>query len=115
MSLDAIQSHVWDNLPMVNRTIVGRRAVRRIVSRAVANWPSVVLQQCDAQQTDVVAYHYTKSVLRQARQEYGMGILAMLVLGALVQEIVKLLVAWWLDSRENREAMMAASTEAKAP
>lgn len=108
-----MQGYVWDRLPTVSRTIMGRRLVGRIVKRSLANWPAPVLQQCDAAQTAVVAKHYTKTIERQSRGEYGMGIIAMFILGALVQEIIKLLVAWWLDSQDNRTAMMTACEEAR--
>jgi hypothetical protein len=36
-----------------------------------------------------------------------MGIILTLVLSALISEIVKILIRWWLDSRENRAAMQA--------
>jgi hypothetical protein len=36
-----------------------------------------------------------------------MGIILTLVLSALISEIVKILIRWWLESRENRAAMQA--------
>lgn len=113
MTLDELQAHVWDRLPTVPRTLGGRRIANRIVARAVARWPIPVLEQCDAGETQVVAQHYTKSLERQARQEFGMGILLTLVLSALVSEVVKILVRWWLESRENKDAMRLLTSEAR--
>jgi len=42
-----------------------------------------------------------------------MGIILTLVLGALVQEVVKLLVQWWLDRQENRTQMRLLMREAR--
>jgi hypothetical protein len=105
VTLDELHAHVWDRLPTLSRTVAGRRVVSRIVSSAVRGWPVPVLEQCDAEQTQVVAKYYTRTVERNARHEYGMGIILTLVLGALVQEIVKILVHWWLERQENRAAM----------
>lgn len=113
MTLDQLQSHVWDRLPSVPRTLGGRRIVNRIVARAVMGWPIPVLEQCDAGETAIVAQHYTKSVERAVKAEYGMGILLTLVLSALVSEVVKILVRWWLERQENRDAMRLLTSEAR--
>ena len=34
-----------------------------------------------------------------------MGIILTLILSALISEAVKILLRWWLERRENREAM----------
>jgi hypothetical protein len=111
MTLDELQTHVWEQLPTVPRTLGGRRIVNRIVRRAVKGWPIPVLEQCDASATQVVAKHYTKTVERAVKHEYGMGIILTLVLSALVSEVVKILVRWWLERQENREAMRAIASE----
>ena len=113
MTLPELQAHVWDRLPTLQRTLAGRRIVSRIVTSAVRGWPIPVLEQCNADETHVVAQHYTKQVERVARREYGMGIILTLVLGALVQEVVKLLVQWWLDRQENRTQMRLLAREAR--
>ena len=111
MSLDELQNHVWEQLPSIPRTLGGRRIVNRIVRRAVKGWPIVVLRQCDAALTQVVAKHYTKTVERAVKHEYGMGIILTLVLSALVSEVVKVLVRWWLERQENRDAMRTLARE----
>jgi hypothetical protein len=113
MTLPELQAHVWDRLPTLQRTVAGRRIVSRIVTSAVRGWPIPVLKQCDAGETQIVAKHYAKQIERIARREYGMGIILTLVLGALVQEVVKLLVQWWLDRQENRTQMRLLAREAR--
>jgi hypothetical protein len=49
---------------------------------------------------------YARSMARR-QQQYGMGIILTLVLSALISEIVKTLIRWWLESRDNRQAMQA--------
>jgi len=95
-TLEQLQQRVWDQLS-VQKHVAGRRFVDRLTKRAVRQWPVPVLQQCDAAQADVVGTYFTRTITRQTRQEYGMGIILSLILGALVQEIIKLLIAWWMD------------------
>mgnify|MGYP006277873887 CR=1 FL=1 len=113
MTLADIETHVWDRLPTLQRTVAGRRVVGRLVRRAVRTWPVPVLEQCDDAEAAVVGKHMAKSLERQARQEVGMGIILTLVLGALVQEVVKILVRWWLERQENRTAMRLLVREAR--
>lgn len=113
MTLAEMQEHVYDRLPTHYRVVASRRIVSRIVNRAVRSWPTPVLEQCDDGESRVVGQHMAKSLHRQCRNEYGMGIILTLVLGALVQEIVKLLIQWWLDSRENKDAMRLLTREAR--
>jgi hypothetical protein len=72
-----------------------------------------VLQQCDAAECDVVGHHMAKAIERQVRQQYGMGIILTLVLGALVQEVVKILIRWWLERQENQAAMRLLVRESR--
>ena len=55
MTLSDLQTHVWDRLPTLQRTLAGRRIVSRIVTSVVRGWPIPVLEQCDAGETQVVA------------------------------------------------------------
>lgn len=113
MTVNEMDTYVWDRLPTMQRTLAGRRVVGRIVRRAIVGWPVPVLEQCDDGQTQIVAKHYTKTVERAVRQELGMGIILTLVLGALVQEVVKILVRWWLERQENRTALRLMLREAR--
>lgn len=114
MTLSELDAYVWDRLPSVPRTLGGRRIASRIVRRAVRGWPIPVLEQCDDGETQVVGRHYTKSIERQVRQqEVGMGIILTLVLGALVQEVVKILIRWWLERSEHRNEMRLLVREAR--
>jgi hypothetical protein len=113
MTLEDLQAHVWDRMPTVQRTVAGRRIVGRIVASAVRGWPVAVLEQCGPEETQIVAKHYTKAVERAARREYGMGILLTLLLGAIVQEVVRLLIQWWQDRQENRSQMRLMVREAR--
>ena len=104
MNIDKLEQHVWDNLS-VRKHLAGRARISRIVRRAVREWPSPVLAQCDAKQADVVGHYMGRSLERNERQ-YGMGFFLAIVLSAVIGEIVKVLIRWWLERQENREAML---------
>ncbi len=42
-----------------------------------------------------------------------MGFFTLLIFSALVQEIVKILVRWWMEKSENRSEMRLLSSEAR--
>lgn len=113
MTLPELEQYAWDRLPTIQRTLAGRRLVGRIVRRAVAAWPVPVLQQCDAAEAAVVGTHMARSIEKTMRHEVGMGIILTLVLGALVQELVKVLIRWWLERAENQSAMRLLVRESR--
>lgn len=103
MTRNELADYVYSELPWRLR-IAGRDVVGRVVDDAVRLWPVPVLRQCDAGEAQVVGSFLAKS-LKRRQQQYGMGIILTLVLSALISEAVKILLRWWLERRENREAM----------
>ena len=113
MTIHELESYVWERLPKLQRTLAGRYIAGRVVRRAVKTWPVPVLEQCNAGEAEVVGVHLARSLERQARQEFGMGILLTLVLSALISEVVKILVRWWLERKENQADMRTLVRESK--
>jgi hypothetical protein len=112
MTLTDLETHVWDRLPTLQR-VAGRRIANRVVRRAVAGWPIPVLEQCDDAEAAVVAKYYTRTVERSVRADMQMGFFTLLIFSALVQEVVKILVRWWMEKSENRSQMRLISKEAR--
>ena len=112
MTLTDLESHVWGQLPTLQR-VAGRRTANRVVRRAVAGWPIPVLEQCDDAEAAVVAKYYTRTVERSVRADMQMGFFTLLIFSALVQEIVKILVRWWMEKSENRSQMRLIAKEAR--
>jgi hypothetical protein len=96
MTKDELYESVWKDLPATKR-IAGRRRVSRIVDRALKRWPVAVLQQCDEKQAEIVGKHFSKAILREERQEVGMGFILAIVLGTLISEIIRILLHRWFD------------------
>lgn len=104
MTRTELADMVYDRLPWRLR-LAGREVVSRVVDDAVRLWPVPVLRQCDAGEAQVVGSFLARSLKRRSHQ-YGTGIILTLILSALISEAVKILLRWWLERRENREAMM---------
>jgi hypothetical protein len=104
MTRDELDAYVWSQLS-VRKHAAGRRVVCRIVADAVRDWPSAAMARSDHGEVQAFGSIYAKSLAR--RGNYGMGISLTLVLSALISEVVKTLIRWWLESRENRAAMQA--------
>jgi hypothetical protein len=113
MTIHDLEAYVWERLPKLQRTLAGRYIAGRVVRRAVKTWPVPVLEQCNAGEAEVVGVHLARSLERQARQEFGMGIILTLVLSALISEVVKILVRWWLERQENQADMRVLVRESK--
>jgi hypothetical protein len=60
-----------------------------------------------------VAKYYTRTVERSVRADMQMGFFTLLIFSALVQEIVKILVRWWMEKSENRSQMRLIAKEAR--
>jgi hypothetical protein len=101
---DELDAYVWSQLS-VRKHAAGRRVVSRIVADAVRDWPSAAMARSDHGEVQAFGSIYAKSLAR--RGNYGMGIILTLVLSALISEVVKTLIRWWLESRDNRAAMQA--------
>ena len=104
MTRDELDAYVWSQLS-VRKHAAGRRVVSRIVADAVRDWPSAAMARSDHGEVQAFGSIYAKSLAR--RGNYGMGIILTLVLSALISEVVKILIRWWLESRDNRAAMQA--------
>jgi hypothetical protein len=104
MTRDELDAYVWSQLS-VRKHAAGRRVVSRIVADAVRDWPSAAMARSDHGEVQAFGSIYAKSLAR--RGNYGMGIILTLVLSALISEVVKTLIRWWLESRDNRAAMQA--------
>jgi hypothetical protein len=104
MTRAELDAYVWSQLS-VRKHAAGRRVVSRIVADAVRDWPSAAMARSDHGEVQAFGSIYAKSLAR--RGNYGMGIILTLVLSALISEVVKTLIRWWLESRENRAAMQA--------
>jgi hypothetical protein len=85
--LTRIQDHVWKSLSFRQR-LAGRAFVNRIVARAVKRWPDNPEESSIAGVASDVE-----------KEEVGMGVILMFVVGALVNQIVRIIFDWWKNNR----------------
>ena len=112
MTLLELQDEAWRGLPVVRRTLAGRRVVDLVVRKAVAGWPwpVPVMRQCDAAEAVVVGRYMALSIERAVRHEVGIGILLSLVLSAVISEVIKMLLRRWFS---NPGEMTALASETR--
>jgi hypothetical protein len=110
MSLEDLDAYVWQQLS-ARRHMAGKALVSRLAHRVVRKWPHVAMSQTRPEQYAVVTDEIARSIERSERQNYKMGIILTLVLGVLIQEIVKAVLRWWLESASNRIQLLGWQTE----
>lgn len=110
MSLEDLDAYVWSQLG-VKKHAAGRPLVTRLTRRVVRKFPHVVMSQTRPGSYDLVQDDISRSIERSERQNYRMGIILSLVLGALIQEIVKAIFKWWQASASNRALLLGWKTE----
>jgi hypothetical protein len=103
MTLEQLQEHIWNDIG-VRKHLAGRRVVDRIVADAVRDFPVAAMTRADHGEAQAFGTIYARSMARR-QQQYGISIILTLVLSAIISEVVKALIRWWLASRENRAAM----------
>ena len=104
MTQDELNDYVWRQLP-ARKHLLGRKRADELVQRCVRSWPIAVLRQCDYDEAQVVGVYMERSLRRYADNEFGMGIILTIVLGALISELVKILLRWWLENDTHRRIM----------
>ena len=111
MSLeDELDAYVWGKLSP-RRYAAGRELVARLTRRVIRRWPHALMLEARPDAYGTVTAEIARSIDRSERQNYGMGIILTLVLSALISEIVKAVLAWWLKSARNRALMLGWQTE----
>ena len=110
MSHDDLDAYVWQQLS-ARKHLAGKPLVARLVRRAVRKWPHVALSQTQPGQYGIVTDEIAKSIERSERQNFQMGIILTLVLGVLIQEIVKAILRWWLETASNRIHLVGWQSE----
>jgi len=104
MTQDEMNAYVWRLLP-ARKIFLGRKRADELVRRCVRSWPIAVLRQCDHDEAQVVGIYMERSLKRYAGNEFGTGIILTIVLGAIISELVKILLRWWLENDTHKRIM----------
>jgi len=108
--MDDLEAYVWADLPPM-KYLAGRALVARLTRRLVQRWPSGVMLEASDEGRGMVMGELVRSVERSERQNYRMGIVLTLILSALLSEVVKAILAWWLRSASNRTQLVGYQQE----
>jgi hypothetical protein len=95
MSLDQLEDHVWREMGSTKHA-VGRWRINRLTRRCVKRWP----------EGDEVTLPTIELIEADEHREVQMGIILTLILGAVIQEIVRILAAWYRENHKNKVLMM---------
>ena len=110
MSLEDLDAAVWASLS-ARKHLAGRPLVSRLVRRVVRKWPATAISQARPDSYGVMLEQVGHSIERSERQNVQMGIILSLLLGALIQEIVKAVLAWWMKSASHRISLVGWQLE----
>ena len=113
MSLEDLDAYVWSQLSP-RRYAAGRPLVARLTRRVVRKWPCMVELQHGPEAYAAMTAEIVRSIDRSERQNYRMGIILTLVLSALLSEIVKAVLRWWLQSASHRTQLLGWQSEMRA-
>jgi hypothetical protein len=95
MSLDDLEDHVWREMADVKKHAVGRWRINRLTRRCVKRWP----------EGDDAKVPTIELIEADEHREVQMGIILTLILGAIIQEIVRILAAWYRENHKNKVLM----------
>lgn len=110
MSLEGLDAYVWSQLG-VTKYAAGKPLAARLTRRVVRKFPHSAMCQTRPASYGIVMDEMCRSIERSERQNYRMGIILSLVLGALIQEIVKVIFRWWQASASNRALLVGWQME----
>jgi hypothetical protein len=97
----ALCQHVWGRLGP-QKYVVGRTRVDRMTRDAVRLWP--LYPEAVDSQDEVRNLVLSEAAASSGRQTYG--VIWMLILSAVIGQIIRVLVDWWLESRDNRQTFI---------
>jgi len=87
----------------LRRYLLGKAAVNRITLLAICKWPSEYADSLDAQ--DELCHSIVMRMRDYRGYDSKYGSIWVILLSAVVGQIVRALLEWWLTSRQNQQAM----------
>lgn len=98
-----LEQWVWSRLPP-SKFLAGRRRVLELLPLAMDRWSDDIARAADA---DAPEFTFMADSLRQdVRRLYTgrrYGAFWIIVVSSLIGELVRLLVLWWLSSRDHKQ------------
>lgn len=111
MKQQDLRDLIWAELPFVRKHIVGRERYEDLFTIAVEQCPIEFCNHASngSPESDVIVSAWEQSVKRGYCLVYGdeaqFGPMFWILIGPLVQIMLKKLLEWWFESEKNRKAM----------
>lgn len=105
MTIEDLQDRIWDELPLLRRSLVGRDRVDDLVLVAVEQSPIEFISHLEPESPEcaVVSAAWGQSVKRGYCLLYPeMGPIFWLLISPVLQVILRRLLEWWWESSKNR-------------
>lgn len=106
-NLGQLQQYVWKGLGP-RKHLVGRSAVDKAIGECVSRWPwsydTAVMPTVESPSVKELSDTVTAALQGYEGRDKKYGVIWTLLLSAVVSQLVRLLVDWWIKRRENRLA-----------
>lgn len=107
-NIASLKEYLWKRLGARKRT-VGREVVDRATEALIQKWPFAYTGDEEPPTADDPAFARMKDEVIEELHKYEggpkYGFIWAIVLSAVISQLVKLLIEWWLKRRENRIAL----------
>lgn len=97
-----LQQHVWQKTG-ARKWLVGKAGVCSITMMAIQRWPVMYADSLDAQ--DELRDYIVTQMRGYRGYDRKYGSIWIILLSAVVGQVVRVLLDWWMERKENREAM----------
>lgn len=111
MTKQDLQDRIWGDLPFVRKHLIGRERYDDLFAISIEQCPVEFCQHVSggSVEADVVIAAWEQSVRRGYCLVYGdeaqFGPLFWILIGPIVQLMLKKLLEWWFESSRNRALM----------
>lgn len=108
---DELRERLWRSVPPVRRIVVGRERIDDIITMAIENAPLeyIHLVREPGEEQDVLLKSWESDVKRTyclvCGDEVTFGPLFWILIGPIVQMLLKKLLEWWFESHSHRVLM----------
>lgn len=116
-NIASLKEYLWGRLGARKR-MVGRGVVDRATESLIQKWPFTYTGDEEPPGADDPAFSRLKAEVIEELHKYEgapqYGFIWAIVLSAVVSQLVKLLIEWWLKRRENRIALQCMKIQRRA-
>jgi hypothetical protein len=95
------EESIWSGLS-ARKHLAGRKRVAWMVAQAVEIWPADEFRESEIPS---VEEYLRETILYRMKSEPRYGFIWTILLSALLSQVIRLIIEWWLNKAENRVAI----------